>query len=198
MLCPRAAGIPALFARTGVQKAKSGTRVLWFARCVDEEDIKGGPARWERVLRGASRKIPLRERASYASNSQGFGYSGRKGGKCAFRIHHGLGGRSCGKAPAGGAGSPDYGERGAHHRRKRQKGTFLRIHEDRDGPQVGRGHSTEFQHDAGAIAVPHQRTDEKRSGLSGGEVEELPQRQRLRGIGVYRTGDGILGHALPE
>src|SRR5262249_2487431 len=100
------------------------------------------------------------------------------------------------QSAAGGAGNPYYYKQCTHHRRQRQTRTVLRVHKDCDGPRVKSSNSVDLRNSAGTTAVSHQRAHKKRNDLPGGEVEELPKRQRVRGIGVYQAGGGILGHAL--
>ena len=147
-------------------------------------------------LGGASRKILLRGCARNGPHHQGFRHTDSSGKPGTLGIGwtdiHGIPRQSA----AGGAGNPYPGEWSAHGGRKRQARTFFRVHEDGDGFRVGGGDSTDVRDGAGATAVPDQRAHEKRSGVPGGEVEELPQRERVRGTGVYRAGGGILGHAF--
>lgn len=173
----------------------------------EAEDIKGSPnaqklpflptcrkqAKWQVFPDRASDKILLRGCALNGPHHQGFRYADSSGKPGTFGIGvHGIHNQSA----AGGAGNPHHGQWSTHGGRKRQTRTFFRVHEDGDGFRVGCGDSTDLGDGAGATALSDQREHEKRSGVPGGEVKELPQRQRVRGTGVYRAGGGFLGHAF--
>src|SRR5437764_3630576 len=158
----------------------------------------GGQAAASRnsFLGRASRKILLRGCARNGPHHQGFRHTDSSGKPGTLGIGWTVVRGIPRQSAAGGAGNPYPGEWSAHGGRKRQARTFFRVHQDGDGFRVGRGDSTDVRDGAGTTAVPTQRAYKKRSGVPGGEVEELPQRKRVRGTGVYRAGGGILGHAF--
>ncbi len=105
-------------------------------------------------------------------------------------------GRKPAESAARGAGNCRDGEWCTNGGRKRQTGTVFGNDADRAGVRERRSDPIEFNRGGGAIAFPDERENEEGSGLPGSEVEDLSQRERLCGIGIYGTGSGILGDAV--
>src|SRR6266853_4435109 len=104
---------------------------------------------------------------------------------------------SCGgKTAAGRGGNSGNGERRTRRGRQRQTRAIFRKHPNGAGFFEWRSDSPFVASVPWTTAFSDQRSHEKRSCLSGNEIQDLLQRQRVCRIGIHGSVARILGHAI--